>query len=97
MSEQLPPPPAPSGEVVNQVVAAILNWIYPGAAYFLLGQTSKGVVMCAVTLVMWLLLFLTCGFGVLLLIPYTVVAIIDAVKLSARVNRGEKLQEWQFF
>jgi TM2 domain-containing membrane protein YozV len=82
---------------VNAALAGILNWLWGGVAYFLLGQTTKGIVFSVLTLCMWILSLVTCGIGFVIFGVYDVVLIIDAVMLVGRANRGESLGDWQFF
>ena len=77
--------------------AGLLNWLWPGTGYFVIGQNAKGAVFCAITLCSIIMTFVTCGFGAILHLPYMVATIVDAVLLAQRINRGEKIQEWQFF
>lgn len=89
------PPPRPAE--VNVVIPALLNWIWPGAGYFLVGQKTKGITFCIVTLVLVIITVFTCGVGAVLYTPYMIALIIDAVMVTQRYNRGETLGEWQFF
>ena len=52
---------------------------------------------CGITLLLVIFAIVTCGLGIVLLVPYAIVVIIDAVLLAQRVNRGETIKEWQFF
>lgn len=88
---------SPKQGEVSVLAAALLNWIWAGAGYFVIGQQTKGIVFCLITFGVLAFAIVTCGLGIVILIPYVVVCIIDAVLLAQRVNRGEKIAEWQFF
>jgi hypothetical protein len=87
----------PNKGQVSVVAAGLLNWLWGGAGYFVIGQNTKGIVFCLITLMLVIFAIVTCGLGVIFLVPYAIVVIIDAVLLAQRVNRGEVIQEWQFF
>ncbi len=89
--------PGSGSDQSNVVLAGILNWLWTGAGYFLVGQNVKGAVFCAITLCMVIVDLVTCGLGIIVHIPYAVVFIVDAVLLAQRITRGEKIGEWQFF
>lgn len=82
---------------VSVVAAGLLNWLWAGAGYFVIGQKNKGFAFCGVTLLLLVFAVITCGVGVVLFVPYVIVLIVDAVLLAQRVNRGETIKEWQFF
>lgn len=86
----------PKGQV-SVVAAGLLNWLWAGAGYFIIGQKTKGIVACGVTLCLLIIAVITCGIGIILFVPYVIATIIDAVLLAQRVNRGETIGEWQFF
>jgi len=81
----------------NAAVAGILNWLWGGVAYFLLGQTTKGILFSILTLFLVILDIVTCGIGMVIHMVYNVVLIVDAILLAGRINRGEQISEWQFF
>ena len=89
--------PIPNKGEVSVVAAGLLNWLWGGAGYFVIGQQTKGLVFCGITLLLIIFAIVTCGIGIVLLVPYAIVVIVDAVLLAQRVNRGETIQEWQFF
>ena len=91
------PPPLTTPPPVSVPAAGLLNWLWPGAGYFVIGQNTKGAVFCAITFCVLVLVFITCGLGILIYMPYVIASIIDAVLLAQRINRGEKIAEWQFF
>lgn len=82
---------------VSAALAGLLNWLWPGVAYFLLGQKSKGILFCVLTFFGAILAVMTCGVGLLIYVPYAVLLIVDAVVLANKANRGERIGEWQFF
>src|SRR5207302_10543400 len=93
---QPPPSPPPAGQV-SVPAAGLLNWLWPGAGYFVIGQNTKGAVFCAITVCMVVFMIITCGIGVLIHVPYLIATIVYAVLLAQRINRGERIGEWQFF
>lgn len=82
---------------VSEVLAGFLNWLWGGTAYFYLGQTVKGIVFSIITLFFIIFDIMTCSFGLLFHVPFSIFLIIDAVKLAGRINRGETLDDWGFF
>ena len=82
---------------VSTVVAGVLNWIVPGAGNIYIGQITKGVIFCIISVILWGVAFITCGLGSIIYLPYMVVMIIDAAKLADHINNGEIIDEWQFF
>ena len=103
MDENLPSLPSASPQIpkptenVSVGMAGILNWIWPGMGYVLIGQKSKGIVWCVLTFFFFILVFSTCGFGIIIMIPFIIISIIDAILLAQRINKGEQIGEWQFF
>jgi len=85
-----------SGEA-SPIVAGILNWLWSGAGNILLGQKTKGIVFCGITLFLVIIDIVTCSLGLFIHFPYMIIMIIDAVLLSNRKNKGEIINEWQFF
>lgn len=92
MSEMIPP----RGQV-SVLAAGLLNWLWAGAGYFVIGQNTKAIVFCLITLVLLGFTVITCGIGLVVMAPYVIALIIDAVLLAQRLNRGETIAEWQFF
>ena len=81
----------------SPVIAGLLNWIWTGSGNIYLGQTTKGILFCLITLGMIIFDIITCSFGLVFHIPYMVIMIIDAALLAGRINKGEIIDEWKFF
>jgi hypothetical protein len=100
MNESIPPtspPTSPTSGPVSVVAAGLLNWLWAGAGYFVIGQQAKAILFCILTLILLSFAILTCGLGVVIFVPYVIITIVDVVLLAQRINRGEKIAEWQFF
>ncbi|MBA2661514.1 MAG: hypothetical protein H0U74_04420 [Bradymonadaceae bacterium] len=69
----------------NDILAIALSFFFPGVGQIILGQTTKGIVMIAVT-------FFTCG--MLGLIP--IAAVLDAYTV-AMAKKQRAVGEWEFF
>ncbi len=85
------------GEERSVVVAALLNWLWSGAGNLYIGQKTKGLVFCGITFFLVIFDLVTCSFGLIFHLPYMIVMIIDAALLAGRLNKGERIGEWQFF
>jgi TM2 domain-containing membrane protein YozV len=82
---------------VSVAAAGLLNWLWTGAGYFIVGQNTKGIVFCLITVIMVIFDVITCGVATLIHVPYTIIGIVDAVLVAQRRNRGEYVGEWTFF
>ncbi len=69
----------------NDIIAIILSALFPGAGQIMLGQTTKGIVILAVSLV-------SCCIGGL----FNVAAAIDAYAV-ANAKKKRAVGEWEFF
>ena len=75
------------------VLVVILSIIFGGWVGMLINrQIAKGLIFGLV--VSGVVSFLTCGLGLFLFYPLTV---IDAIVVATKLNRGEPVKEWQFF
>lgn len=76
-----------SGTVLttDDIVAIVLSAIFPGAGQIMLGQTTKGIVILAVSFVS----FCICGI-------FNVAAAIDAYAV-AMAKKKRAVGEWEFF
>ncbi len=79
----------PSSPPKSPVVALILSLLLAGGAgHIYLGQVTKGIVIIVASLL------LSCiGIGVVVWI----VGIIDAYMIGQKLERGEPVEEWEFF
>jgi len=74
----------------DPIIALILSLILAGGAgQIYLGQTTKGIVIIVVTV----LLYCAFGLGVIL----NIVGAIDAYQLATTLKNGQAVGEWQFF
>jgi TM2 domain-containing membrane protein YozV len=80
----------PANPPKDPVIALVLSlFLAGGAGQIYLGQTTKGIVIIVVSLV----LSLCFGIG---LIPW-IVGIIDAYQIGTMLKNGQSVGEWQFF
>lgn len=84
---------APSEEK-NVLLAAILSFLFPGLGHIYNGLTKKGVSFIVAYIVSAILIMLLIGF-VLVLIVW-VWALIDAIKTTEAINRGEFVEDKLF-
>ena len=79
----------PSSPPKSPVLALILSLLLAGGAgHIYLGQVTKGIVIIVASLL------LSCiGIGVVVWI----VGIIDAYMIGQKLERGEPVEEWEFF
>lgn len=84
----LPTPPvaAPLARGIDPILAAIASFFIPGLGQLLAGQVPKGIVILVVSI-------FTCAGGGLI----SVIAAIDAFLIAQRKQKGETVQDWQFF
>ena len=82
--------PAGSHQVTLVIVLSV--FIGPWIGMILNGQVAKGLLFGLLAGV--LIGIFTCGYGLLLWYP---IALIDAILVANRLNRGEAVGEWQFF
>jgi len=74
----------------DPVIALILSLLLAGGAgQIYLGQTTKGIVIIVVTV----LLYCAFGLGAIL----NIVGAIDAYQLATKLKNGQSVGEWQFF
>ena len=92
MAQPSSPPPKmiqPSSPPKSPVLALVLSLLLlGGAGQIYLGQVTKGIVLIVATLL------LSCiGIGIIVWI----VGIIDAYMIGQKLERGEPVEEWEFF
>ena len=81
-------------EEKNVALSAILSFIFPGLGHLYLGLSKKGVSFILAYIVSAILVFLLIGF-VLMLIVW-VWALIDSIKCTEAINRGEFVEDKLF-
>jgi hypothetical protein len=79
----------PTNPPKDPVLMGVLSLVVPWLGQIIMGQTLKGVVMLAVTFV----LFFAYCFG-LLLFP---VAAVDAYLIAKKLREGRPVKQWEFF
>lgn len=84
---------SPSGEK-SVALAAILSFLFPGLGHLYNGLTKKGVSFIIAYIVSAVLIFLLIGF-VLIFIVW-IWALIDAIKTTEAINRGERVEDKLF-
>jgi TM2 domain-containing membrane protein YozV len=80
--------PAGSHSVGTAVLLALL---ITGLGQMYNKQGMKGLMILLISV---LLAFFTCGLSILITHPF---ALIDAILIAGRLNRGEPISEWQCF
>ena len=81
-------------EEKNVLLAAILSFLFPGLGHLYNGLTKKGVSFIIAYIVSAVLVILVIGF-VLMLIVW-IWALIDAIKTTEAINRGEVVEDKLF-
>ena len=83
----------PSGEK-SVALAAILSFLFPGLGHLYNGLTKKGVYFIIAYIVSAVLILLLIGF--ILVIIVWIWALIDAIKTTEAINRGEHVEDKLF-
>ena len=81
-------------EEKNVALSAILSFIFPGLGHLYLGLSKKGVSFILAYIVSAILVFLLIGF-VLMLIVW-IWALIDSIKCTEAINKGEFVEDKLF-
>ena len=76
----------------------IIFWglFWPGAQYQWLRQWGKMWTFILITLMLEGLALITCGLGLMLYVPYSIVLLIDGVVLRGKIQR-KPIGRWRFF
>ena len=83
-----------SSEEKNVLLSAILSFLFPGLGHLYLGLNTKGVSFIITYIVSWALMFLLIGF---VLSPILwILALIDSIKATESINRGEFFEDKLF-
>ena len=83
-----------SSEEKNVLLSAILSFLFPGLGHLYLGLNTKGVSFIIAYIVSWALMFLLIGF---VLAPIVWIwALIDSIKATEAINRGEFVEDKLF-
>lgn len=87
-----------AGVAVNQeksvALAAILSFLFPGLGHVYNGLTKKGISFIVAYLISAILIFLLIGFVLVLII--WIWALIDSIKTTEAINRGEFVEDKLF-
>lgn len=83
----------PSGEK-SVVIAAILSFIFPGLGQLYNGQTHKGISFIIAYIVSAVLIIILIGF--ILVILVWIWSLIDVIKSTEAINRGEYVEDKLF-
>lgn len=86
-------------------LAALFSFLLPGGGQLYNRQFIKGALIIlgygTVSSVLGVLIVFTLGLALflapVLLLPITVVSMIDGYKVAARLQRGEAVRQWQWF
>ena len=79
------------GEEKNVLLAAILSFFFPGLGHIYNGLTKKGISFIIAYIVSAILIFILVG--VVLMLIVWVWALIDAIKTTEAINRGEYVED----
>ena len=83
-----------SSEEKNVLLSAILSFLFPGLGHLYLGLNTKGISFIIAYIVSWALMFLLIGF---VLAPIVWIwALIDSIKATEAINRGEFVEDKLF-
>lgn len=81
-------------EEKNVFLAAILSFLFPGLGHLYNGLTKKGISFIIAYVVSFILVFLVIGF--ILIFIVWIWALIDAIKTTEAINRGEAVEDKLF-
>lgn len=81
-------------EEKNVLLAAILSFLFPGLGHLYNGLTKKGISFIIAYIVSCILIFLL--IGVVLVIIVWIWALVDAIKTTEAINRGEAVEDKLF-
>ena len=103
MSTSAPIPPPTDPNVIqpqgarDPVMILLLAWFLGGVAYFVLGQWQKGIVAVALWLCAIVMIFVTCGVGVVIYVPSIIAMVVDAYLQAKCLKDGHPIGQWTFF
>lgn len=78
----------------DPTVMCLLSVLLVGLGQILLGQTAKGIVLLVGTMAF---VFVTCGYGILLVPFVWLVSGLDAYKIAKKLQDGNTVGAWEFF
>lgn len=83
-----------AAEEKNVLLAAILSFLFPGLGHLYLGLTKKGISFIIAYIISAILIFLL--IGIVLVIIVWLWALIDSIKSTEAINRGEFVEDKLF-
>ena len=83
-----------SSEEKNVLLSAILSLLFPGLGHLYLGLNKKGISFIVAYIVSAILVFLVIGF--VLIVIVWLWALIDSIKATESINRGEFVEDKLF-
>ncbi|WP_458456125.1 zinc-ribbon domain-containing protein [Methanobrevibacter sp.] len=84
----------PASEEKNVLLSAILSFVFPGLGHLYLGLNMKGISFIVAYIVSVILIFLL--IGIVLVIIVWLWALIDAIKSTEAINKGEHVEDKLF-
>ena len=80
-------PPEWKSMGVTMVLTIVLGWFgLGGIGHLYLGKIIKGIVLCVVGIILFIITILTMGIGIIALIPFALFVIYDSYRLCKRYN-----------
>ncbi|MEE1336708.1 zinc-ribbon domain-containing protein [Methanobrevibacter sp.] len=76
------------------VLAAVLSFLFPGLGHLYNGLTRKGITFIIVYIISAILIFILIGFVLMIII--WIWALIDSIKTTEAINRGEYVEDKLF-
>lgn len=85
---------SPASEEKNVLLAAILSFLFPGLGHLYLGLSKKGIsfILAYIVSAFLILLFI----GIVLMIAVWLWALIDSIKSTEAINKGEHVEDKLF-
>ena len=83
-----------SSEEKNVLLSAILSLLFPGLGHLYLGLNKKGISFIVAYIVSAILVFLVIGFVLIVIVWLS--ALIDSIKATESINRGEFVEDKLF-
>jgi hypothetical protein len=87
----------PPTEAKDPVLVLVVALFLGGIAYFLIGQTQKGIAAVAAWLAAIVLAIVTCGVGIVIYLPLVVAIVVDAYMQAKALKDGHPIGQWTFF
>ncbi len=88
----------PVSQAQHQVwLAVLLSFLWPGIGQIYNKQQIKGILMVCANLMLLVITYVSCGIGVIIWLPFWVVAWVDAMLIANKLEAGRQVGEWEFF